>query len=536
MGSSSGSVPLKSVGGMVGIGGVDVLKFLRQLLEELRPMPDRLGGTMRMVSACLLIWIVVLTFRNPMADLGVLMVFVFLQRNKMMTRYVAVLAIVSLIFSSLWIFGIAYLSWNINWLRVLLWGGMFWINFYFMSRLPKVNLIFMLPIIFAAVFCFSFDQDPNPNYLISQLGWLWCAIGLAIMGSFLVEYFFGAPSALDLLRSQVRRGLDRIEIHCLKRAVGQLSPLELGVNTGVALDQAKMIQKFGGLTPLQRENCTRIVSALGEIDRVAFEGDLSIPPSASDRADWHHVSRHLDRLRKRLLQGEEWHRAQNEDGEIPNAHSFGNARLAEAMKELMDAEACLDSKGEGRGVPSKKMPEAPAPAERKDFTDAEFATRATIATMACYMFASMTDWSGIHTCMITCAVSAMNNVDSQVFKQRLRIIGASIGGLMGFLAMFLIPHMDNLMGVLLIMALGTGISAWVCMGRVKYSYIGVQMGVAVVMLIAQDPHATTEFTVIRDRLVGILVGLFAMRYAFIWWTPKYIRGIERASAPRLSPI
>ncbi|MCX6960210.1 MAG: hypothetical protein NTW91_08030, partial [Verrucomicrobia bacterium] len=108
MGSSSGSVPLKSVGGMVGIGGVDVLKFLRQLLEELRPMPDRLGGTMRMVSACLLIWIVVLTFRNPMADLGVLMVFVFLQRNKMMTRFVAVLAIVSLIFSSLWIFGIAY--------------------------------------------------------------------------------------------------------------------------------------------------------------------------------------------------------------------------------------------------------------------------------------------------------------------------------------------------------------------------------------------------------------------------------------------
>jgi multidrug resistance protein MdtO len=152
------------------------------------------------------------------------------------------------------------------------------------------------------------------------------------------------------------------------------------------------------------------------------------------------------------------------------------------------------------------------------------------------MFASMTDWSGIHTCMITCAVSAMNNVDSQVFKQRLRIIGASIGGLMGFLAMFLIPHMDNLMGVLLIMALGTGISAWVCMGRVKYSYIGVQMGLAFVMLVAQDPHATTEFTVIRDRLVGILVGLFAMRYAFIWWTPKYIRGIEHASAPRLSPI
>jgi multidrug resistance protein MdtO len=530
MGSSSGTL------GRMGSGGVDIPKFLRQVMEELKPLPDRFGGTMRMVCACLMIWIVVLTFRNPMADLGVFMVFIFLQRNKMMTRFVAVLVVAALIISSLWILGIAYLSWNINWLRVLLWGVMFWINYYFMSRLPKVNVVFLLPISFGSIFCFSFDQDPNPNYLISQLGWIWCAVGLTIMGSFLVEYFFGARDALDLLREEVRRGLDLIENHCLKKARGQLSPLELGVNPGVAIDQVKMIQKFGGLTALQRENCTRIVTALGEIDRTAFDGDLSIPPSAPERADWLHVARHLDRLRKRLVHGEEWYRAQKADGVVPAAHSFGNARLADAMSELIDAEACLDPTGEGRGVALRKAPEEHAVAPKKDFTDAEFATRATAATMACYMFASMTDWSGIHTCMITCAVSAMNNVDSQIFKQRLRIIGASIGGLMGFLAMFLIPHMDNLTGVLLIMALGTGVSAWVCMGRVKYSYIGVQMGLAFVMLVAQDPHATTEFTVIRDRLVGILVGLFAMRYAFIWWTPKYIRGEEPTSAPRLSPI
>jgi len=138
--------------------------------------------------------------------------------------------------------------------------------------------------------------------------------------------------------------------------------------------------------------------------------------------------------------------------------------------------------------------------------------------------------------MITCAVSAMNNVDSQVFKQRLRIIGASIGGLIGFLAMFLIPHMDNLMGVLIIMGVAVYLSAWVSMGREKYSYVGLQMGIAVVMLIAQDPHATTGFTVIRDRLVGILLGLMAMRYAFVWWTPKYIRGLDPVPVSRLSPI
>jgi multidrug resistance protein MdtO len=515
------------------ICNVDVGAFFRQVLEELKPLPDRWGGTKRMVLACLLVWVVVLTFRNPMADLGVFMVFILLQRNKMMTRFVAGLLIFSLIISSLWMLGIAYFSWNISWLRILLWGSMFWINYYLMSRLPKVSVVFMLPISFGAIFCFNFDQDPNPNVLISQLGWVWCAVGLTIMASFFVEYLFGAPSALDLLRAEVRRTLEHTESHCLERAYGKLSSLTLGVNIGVALDQAKMLQKFGQLRPEQRANCQRILNAVGAIDRIALGGDLSTPPDAAEQAAWVDVATHLHQLRKRLFKpvvrsGDDAHR--EEFGAITHQE------LAVAMRELLDAEAYLDPKGDRRGLSSKTTPEEHIVVERKDFTDTEFATRATAATMACYFFASMTDWSGIHTCMITCAVSAMNNVDSQVFKQRLRIIGASIGGLMGFLAMFLIPHMDNLTGVLLIMALGTGISAWICMGRVKYSYIGIQMGLAFVMLVAQDPHATTEFTVIRDRLVGILVGLFAMRYAFVWWTPKYIRGEEPAPAPRLSPI
>ena len=352
------------------IGGVDVAAFFRQVLEELKPLSDRSGGTLRMVCACLLIWIIALTFRNPMGDLGVFMVFIFLQRNKMMTRFVAVLVLVAMILASLWILGIAYFSWNNSCLRILLWGGMFWINYYLMSRLPKLSVVFMLPISFASVFCFTFDQDPNPNILISQLGWVWCAIGLTIMGSFLVEYFFGAPSALDLLRAEVRRTLDHAESHCLGRADGTLPPLTLGVNVGVVHDQAKMLQKFGGLTSLQRENCSRIISAVGAIDRIALEGDLSIPPDASSRADWLLVASRLAKLRKRLLKGapggcSPW----DDDDQASGSESITNPQLAEAMEELIISETCLDNFGSAHTSPIKQPIQDTALSEKKDFSD-----------------------------------------------------------------------------------------------------------------------------------------------------------------------
>ena len=151
-----------------------------------------------------------------------------------------------------------------------------------------------------------------------------------------------------------------------------------------------------------------------------------------------------------------------------------------------------------------------------EFTDREFANRATAATIGCYLFASLTDWSGIDTSMITCAVTALSTIDSQIFKQRLRIFGAAFGGALGVLSVvFLIPNMNNLTGVLIIIAVGTAISAWVTMGRQKFSYFGLQIAVAFSMTVLQEPHATTHLDVIRDRMVGIFLGIIAMRFAFV---------------------
>ena len=105
--------------------GFTLVDFFRQVLDELKPLPDRAGGAMRITLACLLVWVVELTFRNSIADLGLILALLLLQRNKTMTRFLSLLLIIAMVVASLWILGIACLSWNISWLRILSGGACF---------------------------------------------------------------------------------------------------------------------------------------------------------------------------------------------------------------------------------------------------------------------------------------------------------------------------------------------------------------------------------------------------------------------------
>jgi multidrug resistance protein MdtO len=56
-----------------------------------------------------------------------------------------------------------------------------------------------------------------------------------------------------------------------------------------------------------------------------------------------------------------------------------------------------------------------------------FALRATLATMGCYVFMSLADWTEIHTSMITCVVTALVVAEEGVHKQTLRLGGVVLG-------------------------------------------------------------------------------------------------------------
>lgn len=483
---------------------------IRRVLAELRPMPDRLAGTLRITAAVLLAVLVMLTFRNSMLAVGPFLVFLLMQRSTLMTTMSVVLVIPSMLLTSALLIAIEMVAWDTAWLRILLMGLLFWTGFWTMSRYPAASVIAVLPMSFLSVMIFYFDQYPDPNRILSQIGWIWAALGIALGSTLLVQRISRAPSGMEVFRDDVRRLLGAAEEACLLRSFGHV-PLPAGrIGLTMARDDRQILlslerlAKVGLLTKLQTENCRAIIGAAGDVLAKA-KGETVARTSSV----WKELSLRLRRLRTTIRDGR------------PLSHD----QLAQADVFSLP---CLEEAERAVGLPSSRTRSVsgriPTPL-LPEFTDAEFAQRATLATMSCYFFASLTDWSGIHTCMITCVVTALSRLEAQNSKQFQRLLGATLGGIMSLVAMvWLIPATNGLTGVLLTLAAGTAIAAWCSSGREKVSYVGLQMGLAFYLTILQDPHATTNLDTLRDRLVGIYVGILAMRFFFTMplpWSPFY---------------
>src|SRR5271166_770370 len=91
-----------------------------------------------------------------------------------------------------------------------------------------------------------------------------------------------------------------------------------------------------------------------------------------------------------------------------------------------------------------------------------FALKVTLAVMSCYFVMSMTDWPGIHTCIITCFFVALGTVGDTLHKATLRFVGCLIGAGLGLGAILLLmPRMTDLGDLFLLLAPVTLLAAWV---------------------------------------------------------------------------
>lgn len=476
--------------------------------------PSRLIGAWRTVLAVLLVALVMLTFRMPFLAIGPFLVFVLSQRNLFLTRTVAILLIPMLAIACLILYGVALVAWDHAWLRFILWIGIFWGGFFLMHILAEPRLI-VGPLCIVAIVSFAFDEYPYPNMIFDHLGWLWALAGVCVACTFLAEWLTGIPTAREHLRAEFRRLALLVEEICRARASGRKVP---EFDHERFEEAQELVAKLGMVKVLssgQSERCGAVFGALGNVVELA---NSNAPGDSASH--WATVAESVKGFRERVL---------GEPGacEIPKLEGHGPAALAQdALRQAL----CELGK-EDTSHPAKN--DLVASDALTNPVHAEFATRAMCATIACYLLMSLTSWDGIHTCMITCVVTALADQFEREHKQRLRIAGALFGGLMGVFAfVYLIPQVDGIAGLLAILAAGTAVAAWVAQGSPRISYAGWQIGLAFFMIILQSPHAETQLDVIRDRWIGILLGIVAMRIAFASFhrTPATPRHRSRTAA------
>lgn len=480
-----------------------------QVWQDLLPTPGRTRDATKVMLATLLVCVFMFATSMPLVDFGAYLVFLMAQRDTMRTRLLASGGFFVAFIATILIVGVMILAWDIAWLRLLLWTLIFFAG-YFLMRIFIEPDVFLGPLVIIALFTFITDLVPVPNLLLDQLGWLWALLPVVVCAVLLMDWLLGASTPRETLQQQTWRIFQRVEDGMCARAIGKtLVPLDQD-EIDDAVKRASLLAQTRVFSSTQASRTVELLRRVTHLEKSATQVGFH----ARQPAYWTQLSGCIASVRKRIQRGRE--------SELHTSWPLSALHddLAESVERFRQSAEGLET-GAPPGTDGALDSTALfLPDWKTNPAYISFALRATAATMATYLFMSLTNWNGIHTCMITCTVTALSSVGAQVQKQNLRLVGAVIGGIAGVAALlFILPMQQNLLTLLIVIGLTSFAAAWVAVGPLRISYAGLQMALAVFYVLLAGAHITTDLDPIRDRLIGIFIGIMAMRAAFVWFAP-----------------
>jgi multidrug resistance protein MdtO len=136
-----------------------------------------------------------------------------------------------------------------------------------------------------------------------------------------------------------------------------------------------------------------------------------------------------------------------------------------------------------------------------------YALKVTLAVMASYATYTLLDWPGIQTAVTTCFFVSLTTFGESAHKLTLRLAGAVLGGVLGGLCLvFVMPSLTDIGQLCLLVAGVSALCAWISTGSENISYAGMQMAFAFFLGVLQGYAPASDLTVLRDRVIGIVIG------------------------------
>jgi multidrug resistance protein MdtO len=137
-----------------------------------------------------------------------------------------------------------------------------------------------------------------------------------------------------------------------------------------------------------------------------------------------------------------------------------------------------------------------------------FSLKTLLAVLGCYVFYNAVQWEGIHTIMLTCVIIALPSVGASNQKAVLRAAGALAGSALAlFVVVFVMSHLEGIVGLLCVSLPVVALGAWIAAGSERIGYAGIQIVFTFALALLESFGPTSDLTEIRDRLLGILLGI-----------------------------
>jgi len=523
----------------------DARDLVALLRRELRPTPGRLGDSVRIVVVVLAAVAIAETFRIPEIAVSAYLVLFLSGReaaSTVRTALVAGIAVVLAIFMTIAVFmlSLSEPALRIPLMAVTTFGAMF------LSRASPLG-----PVFFVAGFIVAYGLTlgdevlglalqpatagnapqfelpeiffvPPEEALVRFLLWFSLAVVVPIAVLIAANLLTGRDPA-RLLRQALAERLATAARFCAGERMAERG-LEAQAFEGTA-----QLRKLYDLAGGRR----RLAWGLSLIDDIARLGLLLLAwlRVEGDARDPLVPAANACRRAERAL----------EDGEAPSGEpvaitATGAARpLADAITRTLRAICETVAATPGRASP-KESAAAGSPGRllaADAFSNPDyvrFALKVTLAVMTCYFVMSMTDWPGIHTCVITAFFVALGTVGETLHKATLRFVGCLIGAGLGLGAILLLmPDMTDLGDLFLLLAPVTLLAAWVGYGSERISYAGWQIGLAFYLVVLQDYGPTIDMYTARDRTIGILFGNIVILVVFTTIWPVSVANIVRTN-------
>lgn len=479
---------------------------VRETLADLAPFPGRMATSWRVAAVCALVAGIAMMFHIPESAISCYLVIFLMKADGAENTIVATAAVlaITLLVAAM----IPVLQWTIEsaLLRILV---MIAVSFAFIfigaaSKLGEGGSIVALII----AFILSLVNEVPINGVISfalRYAWEMAILPMFVIAGFCL--FFGRWS-LSLLREEMRERLVVAKDALLQTNAATTKALQEKLGTAND-DENKRSMLVKILHQTTSDKAAKIQADIPASYQLLFA--VSALPDDTTAENKKQYAQHIDKMVAALDKGKA---LPSPEIELQPTDSRQEAGILQALRNITGSEKTAYGKGAGDSFFAADA-----------FTNPvyqRFALKTTLAAILCYMFYAAINWQGIHTAMVTCYVASMGTAGDTIHKLALRITGCLIGAVIGIGSLiYLMPQLESVGGLMVLVFFVALLAAWVTAGSEKISYGGVQIGLAFTLTVLQGFSPTTDMDTARDRIIGILVGNFAVYIVstLIWPAP-----------------